>query len=184
MVGRYVPVAGSTCDGDAGCRDRHTARGDAAGGVGAVEHAVGVVRQENGVGLAAVIEDDALGVLCQQLDEHRLLRLVVGRQSGVTHLHRVIVEAVGEAPCPRTAADAVFGHVRPVGQAVQKSAAAEHHGGGGQRTGAAPALLEVKSCVHVEVHRQRSRQHHCHQHERQHKGHQFFPDPVRRTFHV
>ena len=136
------------------------------------------------MGTAAVIEDDALGVLGQQLDERLLLGFRAGGQGGVAHLHGIIVEAVGQSPGPCTAPDAVLGHIRPVGQAVQKSAAAKHHGGRSQRTGSAPALFEVEACVHIEVYGQRSRQHHSHHHERQHKGHQFLPHPVRRTFHV
>ena len=149
LVGGYVPIAGSSCNGNARAGDGHTAGGDAAGRVGAVEHTVGVVGQEDRVGLAAIIEDDSLGVLGQQLNEHLCLLGVAGGEGGVANLHGLIVEAVGESACPGRALHAVFGHIDPVGQAIQIGTAAEHHRGRSQRAGAAPALLEVEPGVNV-----------------------------------
>ena len=110
------------------------------------------------MGLAAVVEDDALRVLGQQLHQHLCLLCVAGGQGGVAHLHGLIVEAVRQPAGPGGALDAVLRHVHPVDQAVQIGAAAEHHGGGGQRAGAAPALLEVEPGVHVQIDGQRPRQ--------------------------
>lgn len=125
---------------------------------GSVEHTVGVVGQEDRVGLAAIIEDDSLGVLGQQLNEHLCLPGVAGGEGGVANLHGLIVEAVGESACPGRALHAVFGHIDPVGQAVQIGTAAEHHRGRSQCAGAAPALLEVEPGVNVQVNGQRPRQ--------------------------
>ena len=163
-----VPVAGRPRDGNAGAGDGHPPGADVAGRVGAVEHAVGVVGEQNGVGLPPVIQDDALGMGCQQVDQGLGLGPVVGGQGGVAHLHGLICKAVGQPVGPRGGADAVLGHVHPVGQAVEVGAAAQHHGSGGQGAGAAAALLEVKAGVHIQVSGQRPR----HTGHQQHNGQQ------------
>ena len=131
------------------------------------------------MGLGAVVEDDALRVLLQQGDQHRRFALQTGGQGGVAHLHLLICKAVCKAVGPCRGAHTVLGHVRPVAQPVKVSTAAQHHGCGGQRTGAAPALLEVEACVHVQVHCQCSGQTGKQESKAQYQGQQSFFQGVR-----
>ena len=131
------------------------------------------------MGLGAVVEDDALRVLLQQGDQHRRFALQTGGQGGVAHLHLLICKAVCKAVGPCCGTHTVLGHVRPVAQPVKVGTAAQHHGCGGQRTGAAPALLEVETCVHVQVHCQCSGQAGKQESKAQYQGQQSFFQGVR-----
>ena len=172
VVRGNVPVAGRAVDGHAGAGERDAAGGNVPGRVGAMEHAVGVVGQQHGVGLAAVVQDDALRVLRKQGDEGLDLFHFAGRQGGVAHLHLLVCKAVRQAVGPCRAAHAVLGDGRPVGQAVEVGAPPQHHGGRSQRAGAAAALLEVEARVHVQVHCKSGRQAGEQKHQRQHKAQQ------------
>ena len=131
------------------------------------------------MGLGAVVQNDALRVLLQQGDQHRRFALQTGGQGGVAHLHLLICKAVRKAVGPRRGAHTVLGHVRPVAQPVKVGTAAQHHGCGGQRTGAAPALLEVEACIHVQVHCQCSGQTGKQESKAQYQGQQSFFQGVR-----
>ena len=136
------------------------------------------------MGLAAIIKNDAFRVLGEDLDEGLGLGGLAGRKGGVAHVHRVVCKTVGQTAGPCRALDAVLGHIDPAVQPIEVSAAAEHHGGGGQCAGTAPALLEVESDVHVQVHGQRGGQQRQYQCQRQHQCRQFFPCVVRCNFHL
>ena len=128
------------------------------------------------MGLAAVIQDDALGVLGQKLDQRLGLGGVARRQGAVAHLHRLVCKTVGKAARPRRGADAVLGHIHPIVQAVEVGPPPQHHRRRSQRAGSAAALLEVEPGVHVQVNGQGSRQAGCQQDQRQHKGDQLLAD--------
>ena len=96
------------------------------------------------MGSGAVVQHDALRMLCQNGDQRfRLGRLARG-QGRITHMHIVVCKAVGEPTRPGRALDAVFGHIHPAVHPVQIGPAAKHHCGRGQGAGAAPALFEVE----------------------------------------
>ena len=131
------------------------------------------------MGLGTVVKDDALRVLLQQRDQHRRFALQAGGQGGVAHLHFLICKAVRKAVGPCCGAHTVLGHVRPIGQPVKVGTAAQHHGCGSQRAGAAPALLEVEACVHVQIHCQCSGQTGKQKGKAQYQGQQSFSQGVR-----
>ena len=126
------------------------------------------------MGLAAVIQHDALRVLRKQGDQCLHFFLFAGGQCAVAHLHLLICKAVGKPVGPCCGTDTVLGHSGPVGQAVKIGTTAQHHGCGCQCAGAAAALLEVEACVHVQINRQGRRQAGEHKHQCQHKAQQFF----------
>ena len=118
-------------------------------------------------------------MLLQQGDQHRRFALQAGGQGGVAHLHLLICKAVCKAVGPCCGAHTVLGHVRPVAQPVKVGTAAQHHGCGGQCTGAAPALLEVETRVHIQVHCQCSGQTGKQKSKAQNQGQQSFFQGVR-----
>ena len=128
------------------------------------------------MGLAAVIQHDALRMLRQQGNEGLDLFLFAGRQGSVAHLHFLICKAVRETVGPCRGAYAVFCHSGPIRQTIKVRPAAQHHGCGCQRAGAAAALLEIETRVHIQIHCQSSRQAGKHYHQRQHKAQQFFAE--------
>ena len=106
------------------------------------------------MGSGAVVQHNALRMLCQNGDQRfRLGRLARG-QGRITHMHIVVCKAVGEPARPGRALDAVFGHIHPAVHPVQIGPAAKHHCGRGQGAGAAPALFEVEPNINVQVHGQ------------------------------
>ena len=174
VVGAHIPVAGRLCNGHAGAGERDAAGRDVPGRVGTIEHAVRIIGQQHGMGLRAVVQDDAFRVLSQQLDEQLGLFLMIGGQGRISHLHLPVCKAVGQTIGPGRGAHTVFRHIHPVGPSVKVSAAAQHHGSRSQRAGAAPALLEVEPGIHIQVHSQCCGQTGECKHDGEQNAHQFF----------
>ena len=139
------------------------------------------------MGSGAVVQHDALRMLCQNGDQRfRLGRLARG-QGRITHMHIVVCKAVGEPARPGRALDAVFGHIHPAVHPIQIGPAAKHHCGRGQGAGAAPALFEVEPNINVQVHGQCPGEQHGHQGHRCKQGSESFPkfaSKVLGCFHV
>ena len=69
MIGCHVPVAGRAADRNTGIFQRDTAGRNIPCRVGAVESTIGVIGQQQRMGLSAVIQHDALRMLRQQGNE-------------------------------------------------------------------------------------------------------------------